>query len=447
MQTGFQRWRQSASFKAATIGFLVLVLLIPLSMIEGVIHERSATRDAAAADIMRTWGAAQLVAGPVVILPYRTVRVTKDGERIVGKAKAYLLPEQLHVDAAMRPEIRYRGLYEVPVYGADLAFSGSIASPDLDALQIPAEDVLWDEAYVVVAISDAKAITETPTLTVGGHRVRFGPGSESLGGLLAPIRAPIGAFLDEPGSPVALDFDFTLRLNGAEVLRFAPLGDTTSIAVRSNWPSPSFVGNYLPESREVRDDGFEASWKVSNIGRALPSQWTSQESVSADLAQSAFGVRLYQPVSLYQLTLRAAKYGVLFVGLTFVAYFLFEVVGGLSLHPLQYLLVGMGNALFFLLLLSLAEHIGFGRAYLASAAASSALIAGYSRAVLGARSRAWIMTGILGLLYLLLYMILNAESYALLAGSVGLWLALALTMYLTRRIDWYAAGRVRDELD
>ncbi len=207
--------------------------------------------------------------------------------------------------------------------------------------------------------------------------------------------------------------------------------------MRSPWPSPGFIGSYLPETREISDKGFTASWRISSLGRSYPSRWTSTETHLANAEQSAFGVNLFVPIGLYQLTTRATKYAILFIGLTFVGYFLFEVMAGLRLHPLQYLLVGFANTLFYLLLLSLAEHIGFGLAYLTSTLASAGLITGYSISVLGTRTRALLMMAILAILYSFLYLILSAESYAMLAGSIGLWATLGLIMYLTRRINWF----------
>lgn len=358
------------------------------------------------------------------------------GETRTALHKAYLLPERLEATVTLQSQLRYRGLYEVPVYRAQTVFRGTFGAVDLEALRTSADDVLWNEATVVVAVSDARAITETPVLSIGGETVRFRPGNETVGQLNAPIRAPVGTLLAADPSR-SLAFEFELDANGSENLMFSPLGDTTVVELQSDWLSPSFFGAYLPESREMDEDGFTARWSVSSIGRSLPAQWSNKDAIGTKLQEAAFGVRLYLPGNLYQLALRAAKYGVLFVGLTFAAYFLFETVGGMRLHPLQYLLVGLANSLFYLLLLSLAEHLGFGVAYALSAAASCGLIVGYSYSVLGSGLRAGIMTAVLGLLYLLLYVVLNAETYALLAGSVGLWFALASIMYLTRRIDWH----------
>ena len=212
----------------------------------------------------------------------------------------------------------------------------------------------------------------------------------------------------------------------------------------SNWSSPSFTGRRLPGEREVRDDGFDASWQASSLGRALPSVWIDTHSALGDVSGGAFGVRLIQTVGLYQLMHRAIRYAVLFIGLTFVTYFLMEIVGKLRLHPLQYLLVGLANTLFYMLLLALSEHIGFDLAYTISAMASAALISGYSAAILERRTRAALVALVLAGLYLFLYLTLKAETFALLAGSTGLWVVLAAVMYLTRRINWYASDEDAD---
>lgn len=433
--------RHSVSLKVAAIGFLILVLLIPLSMIRDVIADRGAVRYEAAQEIMRTWGAEQLVAGPILVVPFEETLPTHGGQTIVTRNKAYVLPQDLDISAVVNHEVRYRGLHKVPVYSATMTLSGTLPPIVLDSLGVPPEAIIWNGVYLAVSVSDARAIATTPTLNAGGQTVRFQPGGDIIGQLSLSIAAPLDAALDLQQALEPIPFSLTLDLNGTHGLRFIPLGDTTTAKVDSSWPSPSFVGSYLPENRDVSDDGFSARWQLASIGRELPSRWIHGRIADSLVFESAFGFELYIPVSLYRLTLRAAKYGILFVGLTFVAYFMFEVIVGLRLHPLQYLLVGFANTLFYLLLISLAEHTGFGWAYLLSSAASSGLIVGYSHAVLASRARAAIIGLILLLLYAFLYMTLKAESYALLAGSIGLWVGLAVIMYLTRRIDWYSRGQ------
>ena len=431
---------RSASAKAATIAILILVLLIPIGMIKGVIDDRRAIGLEAQHDIMRSWGGEQLVAGPILVMPYTATYRHKDGSTREVNKRAYVLPEKLYIDAEVRPEIRYRGLHKVPVYRARVHMSGRLGTVDPRLLGLDPGQVNWDKAYIALVVSDARAITTTPEISLGQQSIRFQAGGRQIDGLPVQIVAPVRGLNNTETDAASLDFELVLTLKGTNSLKFLPLGDTTSVSMTSTWPSPSFFGNYLPESRVVEEDGFSADWQVSSLGRAIPSRWIGDDVNEGVAMESAFGVSLFLPIGLYQLTTRAAKYAVLFVAMTFVAYFLFEIIVGLSLHPLQYLLVGLANTMFFLLLLSLAEHIGFAWAYLASAVASSALITAYSIAVLGQRTRAFIMTTVLGVLYGFLYLTLNAESYAMLAGSAALWITLAIVMYLTRHVDWHGHG-------
>lgn len=436
MQTIISRLRQSASIKVMTIGILILVLLIPLNMVRGTINDRSQIHQAARLDIHRTWGQAQIVAGPVLVLPYDVAYVTDRGERFTDRRELYFLPAELAIDASVDSETRYRGIHEVPVYSANIRLHGHFATIDTERLDIDEANIHWEDASIVVGVSDGRAIAETPGLELNGESIAFAPGGQRVDGLPPQIQAFLRDALPDNRTRT-LEFDMMLRLKGSESLKVLPLGDTTRARMTSTWASPSFSGAYLPNSRDIGDNGFSADWQVSSIGRSLPSHWTDVSDVAASAVSAAFGVDLFVPISIYRLTMRAVTYGVLFVVLTFVSYFMFEVVAGLRLHPLQYLMVGSANVVFFLLLISLAEHIGFGFSYVASALASSGLVVGYSFSVLGERGRAMIIGGILFALYCFLYMTLKAETYALLAGSVGLWAALAMVMFLTRRIDWY----------
>lgn len=434
MQTVFSRLHRSTSVKVFSIGILVLVLLIPLAMVKETVRDRDTVGLEAKQDIQRTWGHAQIVAGPLLVLPYETLHTADNREHTVRKALRIMLPTVLNVDSSLATETRYRGIHKVPVYSARSRLSGSI---DLANIGVDVTDIDWADAFVAIAVSDGRAIAETPVLQANGETLPFIPGGQQIPGFPPQIVAPVGKLFSGE-HPSSVDFDVSLNIKGSESLRFLPLGDTTHVSMQSEWASPSFSGNYLPETREVTDNGFTAQWRVSSIGRPLPSRWSTHTTAAQLAEQSAFGVDLYMPISVYRLTLRAAKYGILFIGLTFVGYFMFEVIAGLRLHPLQYLMIGLANVLFYLLLVSFAEHTGFGIAYILSALASSGLVVGYSRSVLGDRGRASIIAAILVVLYSFLYMTLKAESYAMLAGAIGLWATLALIMYLTRGINWYS---------
>ncbi len=436
MQSALAGIRHSISAKVAFIGVLILLLLIPVAMIKDVIHDRTQYGREAQFDVMRSWGGEQRIAAPILILPYTRSIENQKGETTERTYRAYVLPQTLDIDVRIRPDTRSRGIHDVTVYSSVLRISGVFDKPDVEDLPGSAESVLWDDAQLAIGVSDARAITKAPTVTFGNVTAGFSPNGIVKDGLPPQIVADIGNVFDADET----EFSMELHINGTCGIRLLPLGDTTTVTAASSWPSPSFTGSYLPESRTVTDEGFSARWQISSLGRSLPSMWLEGGIDDALASQAEFGVALYQPVGLYQLSLRATKYAVLFIGLTFVAYFLFEVIASLRLHPLQYLLVGFANALFYLLLLSLAEHIGFGIAYLVSAVASAGLISAYSVSALGQRGRAMLMTLVLALLYAFLYMTLNAETYAMLAGSIGLWLTLAVIMYLTRKIDWYGAA-------
>lgn len=431
-----QRLRTSVTTKLLFIGFLVLLLLIPMGMIEGVISERNNLFNAAKQDIMNAWGREQTIGGPVLTLPYRETYSDDKGIKRTRRSLAHFLPEHLNVRGELDTQMRYRGIYRVPVYTAKLKFSGQFATPDIARLGVDARDVYWKDAYLSVAIADARGIKDPMNLssTLGGGT--FEPGGVSVRGFDPQVLVPIAGIGPGPRHP-EIQFSFNLKLSGTEKLAFLPAGDRTEVLLTSTWQSPSFVGAYLPERRDIDADGFSAEWKVLHLGRSYPGEWRNGEVPAKRIAESAFGVNLFVPVSTYQKSTRAAKYAILFIGLSFLAYFMFEIFGHLRLHPFQYLLVGFANCLFYLLLLSLSEHVSFGFAYTLSAAASTALVVGYSASILEKRSRILAMLGLLAGLYTFLFVTLRAEQYAMLIGAVALFAILAVVMYLTRRLDWY----------
>jgi inner membrane protein len=430
------RLRASVTIKLLYVGFLVLLLLIPMGMIQGVVQERQHLHASAKKDIMEAWGRQQCLGGPILTLPYRSTTVDAKGNKRVHTTQAHFLPQRLSIRGRLDTQMRHRGIYEVPVYTASLQVAGRFDVPDIAALGIDARDVDWDHAYLSVALADARGIKEPIELRSDMGEGTFEPGGVKVKGFHPQVVVPIPALVAD-GEPVAFDFAFELKLNGTETLDFLPLGDRTEVQLSSAWPSPSFFGAYLPDQHDIDASGFTAQWKVLHLGRNYPTQWRAGEVLENQISGSAFGVNLLVPVGTYQKSTRAAKYAVLFIGLTFLGYLMFEVFASLRLHPFQYLLVGFANCLFYLLLLSLSEHTSFGLAYTVSAAASTALVVGYSMSILEARHRALTMLGVLTGLYTFLYVTLRAEDYAMLIGALALFVILAVIMYLTRRIDWY----------
>lgn len=430
---------------------LLALLLVPLRMIEGLVAEREARRRAAGDEIAATWGGRQTLVGPVLVLPHRVLRrenvvlappsgtgpgVVQEKTR-VETAHAAFLPERLKVEGTLAPERRRRGIFEVVVYGATLTLSGTLPAADVSRLGLDPRDVDFAGAFLSVGLMDTRGIREAPALLFDGATVPFRPGAGPSGLGPSGLNAPLPSF--DPAA--AHTFTLTLRLQGTESLSLAPVGASTEAALSSSWPSPSFSGAFLPETRRVGPDGFSAVWRVSSFGRPYPQRWKECPPSEA-IGASVFGARLYLPADAYQQTTRALKYAVLFVGLTFLAFGLFEVLGSLRLHPLQYLLVGFALALFYLLLLALSEHAGFDAAYAAAASATTLLVAGYGLWALVAAGRAAALGAGLAALYGTLFVLLRLEDWALVLGSAVLFAILAGIMFGTRKVDWWTLGAV-----
>ncbi len=432
--------------KLALIGVLLLALLIPLTMVEGMIRERGNARAEAAADIGESWGNAQTIGGPVVIVPLRYGVPDRQGVIRRVADELYLLPRELMIEGDAGMQVLNRGIFRIPVYSASLSVAGSLPPIAFEAAEGEELEIVWDDALIAVPLSDPRALRDTVTLTIAGTTIEFEPGGSRVPGLGPMLTARIG-HLDRQLFQSAQAFSYQLRLSGTRALDFRPDGDTTRVELRSDWPSPSFRGPYLPETRRVGPDGFEANWQILALGRGYPGSWRDSETrtSSGDLSYhllptpgSGFGVDFLVPVDIHSSSLRAIKYAGLYLAVTFAAFFLFEVFTKVRLHPVQYLSVGLANGVFYLLLLALGEHAGFGLAYLASATASTALISGYAAAILGASRRAWPTAALLTALYTYLYTTLRAEDFALLAGALGLFVLLTGFMYATRTVDWYA---------
>ena len=439
MTTWLGQFLGTVTAKVLFIGVLVLALLIPMRMIEGLILERMQRYEAARAGIADVSGAQQTIGGPILVLPYEFTH-TRGGQSLRVSDELYLLPEALELAGDVQVSELRRGIYRVPVYEAVVRVTGRFPNPMIDA-DLEELELLWSQAHFALPLSEPRAIREPVRINVGEGAAQFEPASQRVPGFGQQLVARF-ADLGAPALDSVQTFSVELRLRGTGTLRFLPLGDTTSVSLTSNWSSPSFTGAYLPDDREVTDTGFAASWRILALGRGYPGGFRQSnvippQSLAVSIEQSAFGVSLIVPVGVHEASLRAAKYAVLLIGLSFGAYFLFEIFVGLRLHLLQYLLIGMANCVFYLLLLALAEHVGFGWAYVSSAVASTVLIGAYSAAVLGSLGRALPIAALLAAMYGYLYVTLRAEDYALLFGALGVFAALAAFMFMTRRVDWH----------
>lgn len=431
------RWLQGATPKVLGIGFLALLMLVPLGLVNGLVHEREGRAQEAISQIAARWGARQTLGGPVLVVPVRQKQ--RQGDALVTfETREYLLPDQLSIRAELVPEVRRYGMYEAVVYLAQIRVEGRFLPGDLALLEGQGRQVQWSRAQLRVPVSDVRGIRRVSALRLAGRELVFGPDSGGVGDSAA-ISVPLG--LDEAAAaPIGFAFGFDLTLAGSEQLAVLPLARQTDVQMQSTWPDPGFDGAFLPAMRTVDASGFKANWQVLDLNRPIARHWDEAEADRLRPADSAFGVSLVRRVGAYQQNVRTGKYGVLFVALTFVVFFLFEVLRKLRVHPVQYLLVGAALCTFYVVLLALSEQIGFGLAYLAAAVATIGLISGYASVVFSARRAGFTLGLLLGLVYALLYGLVQSEDYALLMGSLALLVALAALMYLTRRVDWYAMG-------
>ncbi len=440
-------------FRCGALFLVIVLLMLPLMRIGGLIRERQAARDAVVEDIARSAAGPQTLTGPLLVVPYtRTIQETQlDAARVpvtvtrevVGELR--LLPALVDLGAKLATDERRRGIYRARVFDATARLTGRFDVPahyGIEAADLP--DYTFGQPRLVIGISDIRGIGNALSLQANGARIAFVPGT-GLRMLGAGVQAPVQVADSDAQQP--LQFQVDLSLLGTSDFQFTPVGRETHVMLSSDWPHPSFVGQFLPREREITSAGFTADWRTSffatNLEEALircPAQADPAAPDCADFTGRHFGVSFVDPVDQYLKSDRAVKYGFLFILLTFAGFFLLEVLRRFSVHPVQYGLVGLALALFFLLLLSFSEHIGFAAAYAVSAVACVGLITYYVTHVLGSRPHGAGFGASLAALYALLYAILGSEDYALLTGSVLVFAMLALVMVLTRRVNWSGVG-------
>jgi inner membrane protein len=427
------------AMKAFVIGILMVVLLIPLGMINATIKDRTSYRQEAVAKIADSFAGPQVIAGPVLVVPWIETRhemvLDAAGKNVETENRStgqwLYYPKTLAFDGKLQPSERSLGLHRVRVYElqsvSDSHFELTLPPAPTDAVRS------LGQPYLSYAIADVRGLVGTPALAVDKAAVplRQGVGGHRGGrGLHAFLPGPN----PEHGALLRFDARFTSSLGGTESLQVVPIADSNHIALASSWPHPQFSGRFLPRTRDIGAQGFRAAWDISSLASSAQAQYAKE----GDEPIEALQVGLVDPVNVYSQADRASKYGVLFVLLTFVGFLMFELVKRLPIHPIQYGLVGLALAIFFLLLLSLSEHMEFWIAYLLAAAACISLQGMYLSAVLKSHARGWSFAGALTLLYAALYGLLVSEDNALVLGSLMLFAILAAIMLATRRIDWYA---------
>jgi len=439
-RTLIRKWSRPARLMGA--GILALLLLIPLGMVQSVVRERHHRYDSVVADIAGAWSGSQTLGGPILVLPYTQKVPVEEKSCDAPSAKrvrwesirrtAILLPNDLNITGKLNPQTRHRGIYKVQVYAGDIEVKAAFSDVPKRLRELwPSEELVqvdWSRASVSVGLSDPRGIVDLPNLKLDGQAGIVRPGTLITTLLLTGFHAPLTGEISKD-----LSVDLHLKFRGSNGFHFLPLGASTTTDLRSSWPDPSFCGRVLPEHHESSPTGFSAHWGVSLLNRSYPQSFNLK--TNPNLREIDAGVRLFEAVTLYDKVTRSAKYGLLFICLSFLSLGLIEYATNSRLSLIQYLLIGMALALFFLLLIAFAEHLGFGLAYLIASTSVVLLNTLYCIAFLPKKSLALLVGALLASIYSILYIILQAEDYALLGGSLLLSLALAVTMYLTRGIN------------
>lgn len=446
---------RSPGFRFIIVGVLILLMFIPVMFVGQIVDARADYNRSAQYAVGQEWGGEQLLSGPVLILPVEETVIQRDKrevldpdtglqqldsegkplfryvdeERTLRRDPVYLYPDRFTATADTETQVRYRGIFSVPVYSAEAMLEFDFPTDAAPTMLTGAEVILWDEAEINVSVSSNRALRGEAQLTAGEQMFQMEP--------LPLVDTRVGGISAPTGDPRAHEsYRLTLEFNGAGALSLTPVGRASQITITSDWPHPSFQGAFLPDGYEVGEDGFSARWSIPHLARPLPQLARVDQDLNAR-DSAGFGVSFYQPNDFYQKAYRAARYGILFIGLTFLTIFLIEGQTRRPTHPVQYILVGLAQSVFFLLMLALAEQMGFGPAYLVSGGATVALITAFAVLALGLGRRSLVLGAMLAVLYAVLYLILQSADYALLAGSVLSFVAVAGTMFATRNENWY----------
>ena len=437
----FSNWmRNSITARMLVVGFLILILLIPLGFVQDLIRERSFRQIEVTQEINSKWGQEVVLQGPYFKIPYKSFTTTKtfnketekyETEVIEHINEAFFFPDQLNIDSKVNAESLKRGIYESIVFSSDIALTGNFNSFDFSKKEIKPEHIIWDKAQIIVKTSNLKGIKNNLSITINDSTYDLTPkfNKEALSTLTTDyVNIPA-----ENSKP--LTFSLQTKINGSERLTFVPIGKETKARMTSNWHSPSFSGMFLPEqdSKKISPEGFEASWNISQINRQFEQSFFAGV---PNLKQFAFGADLYIPVDEYQKSERSSKYGFMVIGLTLLVFLLIQIVSKIYIHPFQYVMIGLALVMFYTLLISISEHSSFLKAYLIAALSVLGLITIYSRAILKGFKFPLLICGSLAALYGFIYVIIQLENYALLVGSIGLFVILAIIMFASRKIDW-----------
>lgn len=427
------KFRNSISLKLIIVVSLSIILLIPSLMVKKLITERESRKRDTVRELTSKWGGNQLISGPVLVVPYQNTTYYSNGKHSIEVDYFQILPTTLNIDGKLDTDSRNRGIYDVLIYSGKFKISGTFSPEDFKEWPGDYDKILWNEAKIVLGISDTKGIKQTVTMNWNNTNKKFSPGRSDCRLVQKGINTDIKINLNQVNT-----FSIDLALNGSESVFFAPFGNQTEVNLQADWGTPSFDGWYITEENDVNDDGFTAKWITNEISRSFP-QITKSESSYYDLNEQTLGVNLLLPVDTYQKSERSVKYSFLFIALTFLIIFFAEITGKKRVHPVQYLIIGLALVIFYSLLIALAEHIKFNYAYLVASLVIISMIILYTQALFKKWKNTLVVGSFLILLYVFLFTILQIADYALILGNIGLVIILALVMIYSKKVDWYGS--------
>lgn len=419
-------------FKGIITGVMILLMMVPTLFISSLVQERKARQKAIVQEVSQRWAGAQKLTGLFLILPYETLDNDEKGRQQLVRRDLFILPEEMKVSSQMEPAVRKRSIYQVLLYHSKTAFSGEFQfSLPKD---INSSDILWKDASICMGLSDIKGIGEKVVVMLGGQQYELAPGLPNRSLVKTGLSAPVDLSASA-GQPIR--FSASLDLKGSEQLHFIPFAGNSSYDVQSAWPSPSFDGNTLPAPYDISENGFHANWTFSKANLPFGTVLRAPDFNEEDFS---FGVTMVQPADQYAKTERSVKYAILFIGLTFSLFLVVEIMQKKPVHPIQYVLIGIALSIFYTLLLSISEFIAFDYAYAIATLATVSLITLYAQSHFREWKVSLLFGTILTMLYSFAFVLVRLEDTALLVGSIGLFVILALVMYGTRKIRWYPGG-------
>ncbi|WP_061247373.1 cell envelope integrity protein CreD [Leptospira noguchii] len=450
--------QSSISLRILILGIMLGLLLIPINLVGSLVFERQERAGEVVGEMSSQWGGKQVVAGPFLVIPYQTIREElREDPTILEKidegrkeisvqvhvtSDMYFLPEKLNLETDLKAEKRKRGIYEAVLYHGNVKFQGNFKQPSVSDFPMNTKKIFWSEAKIVVVVNDPKGIGNDVKLFLAEKEKTFQPGSSTY------FRFGLHSKMNLLDFKFPLTFQIQIPIQGSDSMDLIPLGKETKIQISSNWKDPSFEGSLLPKERSISENGFQAIWESSYLSRNYSQVISSEDDTTLNtILPSGYGVRLIVPVDHYLKLERSIKYAILFIAASFALFFLLEIFGGKILHPFQYLMIGFVMVVFYVLNLSLSEHLGFIISYAIASLAVSGLIFYYATSILQSKKRGFIAGGFYFGLYSFLYVILSSEDYALLIGSIVVFVFLALLMHFTRKINWYSFGSNKGEIE